>query len=123
MNLRPTPPADTAATYENRGALVGTAHRDGQDATVPGPRSEPGEPEPLPPLPRRRPTAPRHAAPRPSADLHLTPLYAALVREWEARGAVLPGAVDPDWQFASWSVMDAEVRRILRSLRLQRIVE
>ncbi|AVV46647.1 hypothetical protein C6376_40150 [Streptomyces sp. P3] len=103
--------------------MVGTAHWDGKDVTVPGPRSEPTAAEPLPPLPCRRPTAPRHAAPRPFADLHLTPLYAALAREWEARGAVLPGAADPDWRFASWSVMDAEVRRILRSLRLQRVAE
>lgn len=123
MNLGPVPAADSAATSENRGAWVGTAHWYSKDVTVPGPRSEPGEAEPLPPLPCRRPTAPRHAAPRLSADLHLTPLYAALVREWEERGAMLPGAADPDWRLASWSVMDAEVLRILRSLRLQRITE
>ncbi|MFI7503535.1 hypothetical protein ACIBVL_34695 [Streptomyces sp. NPDC049687] len=127
-------PTDTAALPEGRrGAVVGTVHWSSGDVMVPVARSEPAAKEKeqqaqvplLPassPLPRRQAAGPRHAAPPQSADLHLTPLYAALASEWEARGAVLPGAPDPDWRFASWPVMDAEVCRTLRNLRLQRAV-
>ncbi|MFI5685200.1 hypothetical protein [Streptomyces sp. NPDC051636] len=75
----------------------------------------------MPSLPRRRPAAPRHALPRPAHDLRSTPLYAALVREWRDRGAVLPGVADQEWhRLVSWQAMEADVRRTLRSLRLQR---
>lgn len=76
---------------------------------------------PAPALPQRRPATPRHALPRPAHDLRLTPVYATLLHQWRERGAAVPGSVDPEWhRLVSWQAMEAEVRRTLRSLRLQR---
>ncbi|WP_254076720.1 hypothetical protein [Streptomyces pacificus] len=93
-------------------------------APVPGPSGPPAAPAPhagvlawarRPGSPR---SAPRHRGP---GELALTPLYGQLLSEWQARGAMLPGARDPQWdRLASPHAFEEDTRRTLRMLRLER---
>ncbi|AVZ75017.1 hypothetical protein SLUN_25340 [Streptomyces lunaelactis] len=50
-----------------------------------------------------------------------TPLYAQLVAEWRARGAMLPGARDLQWdRLASGRAFEEDTQRTVRMLRLER---
>ncbi|AWI28243.1 hypothetical protein [Streptomyces tirandamycinicus] len=61
---------------------------------------------------------PRHRGP---GEFSPTPLYGQLVSEWRARGAMLPGARDPQWdRLASLHAFEEDTRRTLRMLRLER---
>ncbi|AWK12957.1 hypothetical protein DDQ41_16735 [Streptomyces spongiicola] len=61
---------------------------------------------------------PRRHAPGGSSP---TPLYGQLVSEWRARGAMLPGARDPQWdRLTSLHAFEEDTRRTLRMLRLER---
>lgn len=90
----------------------------------------PGSSDPLaPPAPHagvlaweRRPgserSGPRH---RGTGELAQTPVYVQLVSEWRARGAMLPGARDPQWdRLVSLRAFEEDTQRTLRMLRLER---
>ncbi|MEU2160642.1 hypothetical protein QRN89_18450 [Streptomyces chengbuensis] len=90
----------------------------------------PGSSDPLsPPAPHtgvlaweRRP-GPERSGPRRNGpgELAQTPLYLQLVSEWRARGAMLPGARDPQWErLASLRAFEEDTQRTLRMLRLER---
>ncbi|MEU2432562.1 hypothetical protein ABZ611_24195 [Streptomyces sp. NPDC007861] len=50
-----------------------------------------------------------------------TPLYVQLIAEWRARGAMLPGTRDLEWdRLASSWAFEEETQRTLRMLRLER---
>ncbi|KUN89490.1 hypothetical protein AQJ66_04835 [Streptomyces bungoensis] len=128
----PWPDASTPVRPEHAGIGPGGSPQWAAEATTAPAAADESSPQavrgvrdtvrtPAPALPQRRPATPRHALPRPGGDLRLTPLYAALLHEWRERGAAVPGAVDPEWhRLVSWQAMEADVRRTLRSLRLQR---
>ncbi|MFJ6947887.1 hypothetical protein ACISU4_25115 [Streptomyces wuyuanensis] len=60
----------------------------------------------------------RHRGP---GELAQTPLYVQLVSEWRARGAMLPGARDLQWdRLASLRAFEEDTQRTLRMLRLER---
>ncbi|MCX4512149.1 hypothetical protein OHA27_17935 [Streptomyces sp. NBC_01619] len=88
-------------------------------------------PNPLaPPAPQtgvrvweRRPVHPEASLPRPYSpgELTQTPLYVQLVAEWRARGAMLPGARDLQWdRLASSRAFEEDTQRTLCMLRLER---
>jgi hypothetical protein len=90
----------------------------------------PGASDPLPPPAphtgvlawERRPGAERSGARhRGPGELAQTPLYVQLVSEWRARGAMLPGARDLQWdRLASLRAFEEDTQRTLRMLRLER---
>ncbi|WP_234042443.1 hypothetical protein [Streptomyces marianii] len=63
-------------------------------------------------------SGPRH---RGTGELAQTPVYGQLVSEWRARGAMLPGARDPQWdRLVSLRAFEEDTQRTLRMLRLER---